>query len=268
MIEGKKTSDSNSRPLLSLLGKRGVLSILILGPLHWNPLRHIWSLAHFGDIVCATVVVYSVSQWSGCPDLTVCGLFFLWCQVSPSSAALSAPLHPHIFHISFKKLVANTWGVGSRQVEHGAETNGGLVSVVCVSSLCLEKQSAISNVLQCFSTSECSYIPHCWDPMLSRRKDKDFALHFPLLLCTLLQGWVSWASLLPTWQGLSLCPILSFFLLIITLMIKLTRPGFWYIFESLRNLENPFSRDNACFSNLWYCQGFNWTLVALFLFLL
>ena len=194
--------------------------------------------------------------------------FFLWCQVSPGSAALSAPLHPHIFHISFKKLVANTWGVGSRQVEHGAETNGGLVSVVCVSSLCLERQSAISNVLQCFSTSECSYIPHCWDPMLSRRKDKDFALHFPLLLCTLLQGWVSWASLLPTWQGLSLCPILSFFLLIITLMIKLTRPGFWYIFESLRNLENPFSRDNACFSNLWYCQGFNWTLVALFLFLL
>lgn len=41
---------------------------------------------------------------------------------------------------------------GSMQIGHGAETNVGLVPVVCVSRLCLEKQSAISNVLYCLST--------------------------------------------------------------------------------------------------------------------
>lgn len=59
MMEDKDISASNSGPLggeMSFLGRRDVLSVLILGLLHWNPLIS-WGVL---EVLCVHLFVKSI----------------------------------------------------------------------------------------------------------------------------------------------------------------------------------------------------------------
>ena len=100
----------------------------------------------------------------------------------------------------------NTCALGSMQLGRDAETNEGFVPVVCVGRLCLDKQSAIYSVHQCFPAFQNVPKPATTEIQCGGGGKAKLLLLLFLLLSILLQGWIGWASL---WKGLFLCLILS-----------------------------------------------------------